>query len=68
MFFFKYIRALLLDSTTSLGLKGEDGLLELHQLAPQGVLLSQDAGDYSLGLVSGQVSLQAWMEFIFIQH
>ena len=41
------------------GLQAEDSLLDLHQLTPQGVLLSQDAGDHGLGLISGQVCLEA---------
>lgn len=54
-----YIRALALLSGAAFGLRAEDPLLELHQLAPQGVLLSQDAGNHGLGLISGQVRLEA---------
>lgn len=54
-----YIRALLVFSGAVFGLQTEDPLLELHQLTPQSVLLSQDAGDHGLGLVSGQVRLEA---------
>ena len=46
------LRALLLLSGS------EAPLLELHQLAPQGVLLSQDASNHGLGLVSGLVRLE----------
>ena len=37
--------------------EAEHPLLELHQLAAQGVLLPQAPGDLGLGLVSGQVGL-----------
>lgn len=45
------------------GLQAEDSLLDFHQLTPQGVLLSQDAGDHCLGLISGQVCLEAKVYF-----
>lgn len=54
-----YITTLLLLSVAAIGLQAEDLLLELHKLTPQGVLLSQGVGDHGLGLVSGQVRLQA---------
>ena len=53
-----YITTLLLLRVTVFGLQAEDLLLELHQLTPQGVLLSQGAGDHGLGLISGQIRLQ----------
>lgn len=52
-----YITTLPLSSGAAFGLQAEDLLLELHQLTPQGVLLSQHAGDHGLGLISGQVCL-----------
>lgn len=39
-------------------LQAEDLLLDLHQLTPQSVFLSQDAGNHGLGLISGQVCLE----------
>lgn len=62
-----YIRALSLLLERSLGLQAEDLLLELHQLTPQGVFLSQDAGNHGLGLISGQVRLEAWEESTITQ-
>lgn len=60
-----YITTLPLFSGAAFGLEAEDSLLELHQLTPQSVLLSQEAGDHGLGLVSGQVRLKAREAFIF---
>lgn len=39
-------------------LQAEESLLQLHQLTPQGVFLSQDSGDHGLGFISGQVRLK----------
>lgn len=63
-----YITTLPLLSGAASGLQAEDSLLEFHQLTPQGVLLSQDVGDHGLGLVSGQVRLEARELFIFTSH
>lgn len=54
-----YIRFLQAGSGAALCLKREDGVLQLHQLTPQCVLLSQDAGDHGLGIVSGLEGLHA---------
>lgn len=48
-----YITTLPLFPVAAFCLQAEDLLLELHQLTPQGVLLSQDAGDHGLGFISG---------------
>lgn len=58
--------ALPLFPGAAIGLQTEDPLLELHQLTPQGVLLSEDAGDHSLGLISGQVRLKARVQSVLI--
>lgn len=42
----------------ALGVKAENLFLELHQLAPQGVLFSQDAGDHGLGFIPGLIRLE----------
>lgn len=71
MFVWKnYIRTLQFQLPGAVcGLWAEDPPLELHQLAPQGVLLSQGVGNHGLGLISRQVRLQAWgWGALFIQH
>lgn len=54
----------------ALGLHAADLLLELDQLRAQGVLLSQDTGNHGLGLVSGQVRLEArrlfWVTYVHV--
>lgn len=54
-----YIRTLPLfpGSGGGIRLQAAESLLQLHQLTPQGVFLSQDSGDHGLGFISGEVRL-----------
>ena len=52
-----YLRVLQVSSPGAPGREAEHPLLELHQLAAQGVLLPQAPGYLGLGLISRQVGL-----------
>lgn len=48
-----YITTLPAFPGSGFSLQAEESLLQLHQLTPQGVFLSQDSGDHGLGFISG---------------